>query len=86
MVSNLVVFSTTVPEMLGCVCCHRKERKKKRSLFMWRSQSILLHPSQQSRSGVLETTFPLRLYFACGAKLYQQKHWNLPRTCRLLQR
>lgn len=29
MVSNLVVFSTTVPEMLGCVCCHRKERKKK---------------------------------------------------------
>lgn len=48
-VSNLAVFSTTVPERLGCVRCHRRERereRKNRSLFMRRSQSILLHPLQ----------------------------------------
>lgn len=70
-VSNLAVFSTTVPERLGCVRCHRREREREKKdpcLCGVPKASSCIPYRQQSRSGVLKNSFSSATQFCLRCK------------------
>lgn len=70
-VSNLAVFSTTVPERLGCVRCHRREREREKKdpcLCGVPKASSCIPYRQQSRSGVLKNDFSSATSFCLRCK------------------
>lgn len=69
--SNLAVFSTTVPERLGCVHCHRREREREKidpCLCGVPKASSCIPYRQQSRSGVLKNSFSSATSFCLRCK------------------
>lgn len=70
-VSNLAVFSTTVPERLGCVRCHRREGEREKidpCLCGVPKASSCIPYRQQSRSGVLKNSFSSATSFCLRCK------------------